>query len=443
MVHKRPTAWLRPFFALLALAGALALTGCGGGGGAPNNPYDPPEVPPVPPALIVLPDTANVYSGVPSSLTIASGTAPFQAFSSNSAVLPVPAIVSTSVSLLASSVAADENVTLTFRDATGQTTTAVITVKPSLLLPASITITGNPVCAGSGATLCSGQDGTATVTVTGPAGAPLAARSVRFDVVLGTFSLIGNNSAVPAQSLTVQTDQNGLAAVTIRVPVNAPTQFATLRATDITTGSSVVGQFTISQFINGNSVLSVIPTGTTTFTGRDSANCARAGQANFYIFGGTPPYTVATNFPTAVSLVGVPVLTSGGSFAVMPNGTCFTGLTFAITDAAGRTLLTPPTVDNVVGTAEPSSPLALVPGEFPIGGGTTTCNGNTFQFLISGGTGKYSASVTPGAGATGTASVPPPTSGTANVSFTGVAHGDFTVNVTDGINVVTGVIHCS
>jgi hypothetical protein len=440
MLHKRPNAWLRPLIALVAVAGALSLTGCGGGGGAPNNPYDNGAVTA---PLVVLPRAATVYSSVPTTLTLTGGTPPFLAFSSNSAVLPVPQQVSTTIPLLAGSVAADETVILTFRDATGQTTTATITVKPSLLLPASITITGNPLCSGSGAQLCSGQDGTATVKVTGVAGAPLAGRDVRFDVVLGTFSLIGNNSTVPAQSLTVQTDQNGNAAVTIRVPVNAATQFATLRATDVTTGSNVVGQFTIAQFVNGDAVLSVIPTGTTTFTGPDSAHCAATGQANFYIFGGTPPYTVATNFPTAVSLVGVPVLASGGSFAVAPNGTCFTGLTFAITDAAGRTLLTPPTVDNVEGTAEPIVPLAIIPTEFPIGGGKTTCNGNTFEFLISGGTGKYSASVSPGAGATGTATAPPPATGTVTVSFTGVAHGDFNVNVTDGTQIVTGKIHCS
>src|SRR5439155_22077774 len=244
-----------------------------------------------------------------------------------------------------------------------------------------------PVCGGSGSTLCSGQDGTATVKVTGAGNAPLAGRQIRFDVVLGTFSLISANSTSPAQSVSVLTDQNGLAVVTIRVPVDAATQFGTIRATDITTGSSVIAQFTIAQFINGNSVLSVIPTGKTTFTGPDDKTCASfPAQATFYIFGGTPPYMVQTNFPTAVSLFGVPVLTSGGGFGVAPNGTCFTGLTFAITDAAGRTLLTPPTVDNVVGTTPAVVPFSVVPSELPVGGGTTTCT-SSFQFVANGGSG--------------------------------------------------------
>jgi hypothetical protein len=439
MSKNRLTAWLRPALTLFALAGVFSLAGCGGGNGAPNNMFAPV----VNTTLTVLPTTVSAYSGVPTTVTITSGTEPFSAFSSDTAVLPVPSTVSTTIPILAATVATDQTVTLTIRDARGNQVDVPVTVHPSLLLPASITITGNPVCGGSGAQLCSGQDGTATVKVTGPAGAPLAGRQIRFDVVLGSFSLIAANSVTPAQSVTVLSDQNGLAAVTIRIPVNAVTQFGTIRATDLATGSTVIGQFTISQFVNGNSVLSVIPTGVTTFTGRDTATCSSGAQANFYIFGGTPPYMVATNFPTAVSLLGVPVLTSGGAFTVLTNGQCFTGLTFAITDAAGRTLLTPPTVDNVVGTAAPIVPLAIIPTQFPIGGGTTTCNANTFQFLISGGSGKYSASVSPVSGATGTATVPPPTSGAVNVSFSGPASGDFNVNVTDGTQVVTGTIHCS
>ena len=439
------TAWLRPALALFALAGIFSLAGCGGGNGAPNNPYVPPVVSPI---LTVLPAAVTVFSGVPSTVTITSGTGPFSAFSSNSAVLPVSSTVTNTIGLLASPVTTDQSVTLTIRDALGNQVDVPVTVHPSLLLPASITITGNPVCGGSGAQLCSGQDGTATVQITGTAGISAAGRQVRFDVVLGTFSLLTSNAAAPAQSVTVTTDQNGLAAVTIRVPVNAPTQFGTIRATDIASGSSVIGQFTISQFVNGNSVLSVIPTGVTTFTGPDSATCSSNAQASFYIFGGTPPYMVATNFPTAVSLAGVPVLTSGGAFTVITKGICFTGLTFAITDSAGRTLLTPPTVDNVVGTAAPVVPLAINPAEYPIGGGTIACStstaGATFSFLISGGSGKYSASVSPGAGATGTASANV-SGGTVNVSFTvpPIPHGNFNVNVTDGASVVTGTIHCS
>ena len=438
MWNNRLTAWLRPVFALFALAGALALTGCGGGNGAPNNMFATGGVAT---PLAVLPATATVFSGVPSTLTITGGAGPFTAFSNNSAVLPVTQEVSgTSIPLLGASVAADETVQITIRDANGQTVTVPVTVKPSLLLPASITITGNPVCGGSGAQLCSGQDGTATVTVTGIGGASIAGRQVRFDVVLGTYSLLATNAGVPAQSVTVTTDQNGLAAATIRVPVNAATQFATIRATDVATGSNVLGQFTIAQFINGNSVLSVIPTSVTTFLGPDPSHCASGGTATFYVFGGTPPYTVQTNFPTAVIFTGTPVLVSGGGFSISPTGQCFTGLTFAIKDSAGRTLLTPPTVDNVFGTTPTTPPPALVinPASYSATGTVTApCANKSFSFIVSGGTGTYTADASPA-----TVSTPnPPEGAPFQVTIPGV--GTFLLGVKSGSATVTATITCS
>jgi hypothetical protein len=423
MVANRLTAWLRSVLTLFALGGLLGLAACGGGGGSlAGNPYQSTGTT----TLTVLPAAATIFSGVPATLTVTSGTAPFSVFSSNAAILPVTSTSSTTIPLLAAPVSEDTLVTVTIQDASGLSTTIPVTVKPSLLLPASITITGNPVCAGSNATLCSGQDGTATVVVTGIGGAPLAGRAVRFDVVLGTFSLIAANSTQPAQSVTVQTDQNGLAAVTLRVPANAPTQFATLRATDVASQSTVLGQFTIAQFVNGNSVLSVIPTGTTTFTGPDNTKCSSGAQANFYIFGGTPPYTVQTNFPGAINLAGSPVQTSGGSFTITSNGTCFTGLTFAITDAAGRTLLTSPLVDNVVGTTAPVLPLTITPTSF-----TGACEGKTLNFLATGGSGTYNAALSV---STGNPAITV-SGGTITASFTAtpsVAGQTFNVNVSSG-----------
>jgi hypothetical protein len=444
MPGYRMTAWLRPLLTLAALAGVLSLAACGGGNGAPSQVINGGGVTP----LSITPASATTYSGNPFTFVVTGGTQPYTVISSDQAALPVVGtLTGNTLIVVPGNVGVDTPVTLSIRDTGGRTATAAVTVRPALLLPASITITGNPNCGGSGATLCSGQDGTATVQLLGPAGAPLSGRQVRFDVVQGDFSISSTAAGQPlVQSMTVTTDQNGNAAVRLVVPTTAATQFATIRATDVTGGSSVVGQFTISQFVNGNSVLSVIPTGVTTFTGPDTATCSSGASATFYVFGGTPPYTVATNFPTAISFSGNPVLRSGGGFTITTNGQCFTGLTFAITDATGRTLLTPPTASNVFGTTAPVVPLAINPTEFPIGGGTTACALNsTFQFLVSGGTGKYSASVSPGASATGAVpTVPPPTGGTVTASFSsGPGHGDFIVNVTDGVQVRSGTIHCS
>jgi hypothetical protein len=386
MPGYRLIAWLRPLLTLAAMAGVLSLAACGGGNGSPSSGTTATP-------LTITPATATTYSGNPFTFLVTGGTQPYAILSSDQSALPVVGtLTGNTLVVVPGSVGVDTPVTLSIRDASGQATSAAVTVKPALLLPASITITGNPNCGASGATLCSGQDGTASVVLTGPAGAPLAGRDVRFDVVQGNFSLSSTAPGQPlVQSLTVTTDQNGNAAVRIVVPTTAATQIATIRATDVTGGSSGVGQFTIAQFVNGNSVLSIIPTGVTTFTGPDTSQCSNGASASFFVFGGTPPYTIATNFPTAISISGAPVMRSGGAFTITTNGTCFTGLTFAITDAAGRTLLTPPTASNVLGTTAPVSPLTITPT-------TQTCTANAtnnFDFLVTGGAGTFSAILTP------------------------------------------------
>jgi hypothetical protein len=388
MPGYRLTTWLRPLLTLVALAGALSLAACGGGNGAPSQVINGGGVTP----LAITPSVATTYSGNAFTFTVTGGTQPYTIISSDQAAMPVVGTLDGNVLVVVpGKVGADTPVTLTVRDASGQVASAAITVRPALLLPASITITGNPNCGDSGADLCSGQDGTASVQLTGPAGAPLAGRAVRFDVVQGAYSISSTAPGQPlVQTLTVTTDQNGNAAVRLVVPANAATQIATIRATDVTDGSSVVGQFTIAQFVDGSSVLTVIPTGKTTFTGPDTARCSNGGQATFYIFGGTPPYTVATNFPSAVNISGTPVQRSGGGFTITTTGQCVTGLTFAITDATGRTVLAPPTVDNVLGTTPPPPQTLLVT---PLGGTTISCSNGQAQFAVTQGTAPFFVAV--------------------------------------------------
>ncbi|MBS0326517.1 MAG: hypothetical protein JSS46_08230 [Proteobacteria bacterium] len=436
MHAHRPTGWLRPLLTLAALAGVLSLAACGGGGGSPNNPYQPGGG-----ALTITPASASGYSGVPFTLTISGGTPPYTAASSNPALLAVPAEASgTSLVVLPGTVATATGVAFTVTDSLGRQQTSTFTVNPMLFLPASITITGNTNCAASGATLCSGQDGTASVQVTGPGGGPLANRPVRFDVVQGNFT-ISPPGGSPVTSLVVNTDQNGNATVRLVVAVSAPTQIATISATDVTSGSQVLGQFTIAQYTNGASLLTVIPS-TVTFTGPDSANCTAGAQASFYIFGGTPPYTVVASFPQAVTIRGAPVLSSGGGFTITTTGICVNPMTLVITDATGRTA-TSPTVINQTNTSVQPPPPALVvtPGSLSTGVGACS-SGSSFTFLASGGTGTYANAVNPEAGATGTATVTP-SGANVTVSFSTAATGVFDVNVSSGSQVVLAKLKCN
>ncbi|MCC7215903.1 MAG: hypothetical protein IT517_03965, partial [Burkholderiales bacterium] len=187
MVERRFSAWLRGATALFAVAGILALAGCGGGSGAPNNPYTPP--PPVIPPLTLLPDALTVYPGTPVTLTVYGGVAPYRAFSTNASVLPVATSVSgETIVLLANNVPATTGVAITVQDAVGTVSLpAGISVQPAPLLPSSISVNANPnpACETTEGNLCSGSTGTALVTVTGAGGAGIKGRQVRFDVVQG------------------------------------------------------------------------------------------------------------------------------------------------------------------------------------------------------------------------------------------------------------------
>src|SRR5438477_2719831 len=412
--------WLRPTLALCMLAGLLALGGCGGGSGAPNNPFAPGPATVGP--LFVLPPTAVVYSHTPATLQISGGAPPYQAFSSNSAVLPVAQNVDTGVVvLIGGEVAADTAAVITVQDAIGQTATSSVTVRPAPLFN-TLTVVPSRTACGTNA-VCSGDTATATVMVSGVAGGGIPNRQVRFDVVLGAFGIQSSNPGQPlVSSLTVVTDGTGTARVVLQSAVNVPTQPAQIRATDVTTGNSVTAAFTIVQQTNGSAILSVVPTDAT-ITGPDKVTCSAGARVDYFIYGGTPPYTVAPTFPQAIIMVNTTVSTPGGSFEVITNGTCVDPLTFTIVDATGRQTTT--LLHNLVGTATPPVP----PGpDFAVSPATQTgtlarCVGNSFTFVISGGTAPFNVAVLPPPG------IPAPTVTPASVAAT---PGFFTVSAFSG-----------
>ncbi len=255
--NRMKAGLLRPILALLALAGLLALGGCGGGSGAPNNPFAQQPAPIGP--LFVLPPTLTAYSHTPATLTVSGGAPPYQAFTGNQSLLPVTQIVNgDTIVLLPNDVAAATPVVITVQDSIGQTATSTVTVSPA---PLFNTLTITPARAACGAnTVCSGDIATATVTVAGTGGAGIPNRQVKFDVVTGAFFILSNNPAQPLVStLTVVSDANGVATVVLQAAVNAPTQPAILRATEVSSGNSVNGVFTIVQQTSGSAILSVVP----------------------------------------------------------------------------------------------------------------------------------------------------------------------------------------
>jgi hypothetical protein len=360
-----------------------------------------PEVSTPPPPLAILPASSIVFSGVPATLSVTGGVPPYTAFSSNPAVLPVAAAVSNGViALLPATVAADTTVTVSIRDAVGTTATASVIVRPAAFLNA-LTITPNATNCGTNA-ICSGQTGTATVTLQAPGGGPAAGRQVRFDVVAGPFGFVSGATTVP--SLLVTSDVAGHASAIILANVDAPTQFAQLRVTDIESGQQLTGSFVIQQITNGSSILTVIPTDVT-IVGPFVGECSVGARVDYYIYGGTPPYRVTSSFPAAGIIFNSPVTASGGFFEFETNGTCVDPLTFSIVDATGRQTTT--LLRNVEGTTEPPEPpgpgpTALTvnpPSNYTRTVGPANCPSELFNFGVGSGTPPYSVFTNP-AGAT-------------------------------------------
>src|SRR6266700_5259345 len=281
--------WLQLALAAVALGALAILGGCGGGSGAPNNPFAPPPTTPGP--LSILPSAPTVFANTPTILTITGGVPPYFVVSSNTAILPIGASVTNgTIVLLPANVLADTAVVITVQDSAGTKASATVTVKPAPIFNA-LTITPASAACGTN-TICSGQTATAKVTVTGAGGVGLPNRQVRFAVVTGAFAIQSNDPANPLVStLTVVSDQFGVAQVIIQATPGAPTQLALLRATELTTGNQQTAQFTIVQTINGSAVLSVVPSDVT-FIGADTTQCTNNFRADYYIFGGTPPYQV-------------------------------------------------------------------------------------------------------------------------------------------------------
>ncbi len=328
-------------------------------------------LPSTPIPLSLLPTTATVYNNTPATLTVFGGTPPYQAFSTNSVVLPVARNVVTDQILLApANVDADTTVTVTVVDASGTTATATVTVKPAPLLN-TLTITPTPASpgVGCGSAVCAGQTASVTVLVRNLAGAGIQGRAVRFENVQGNYQFFTSGPGQPetfANSITVTTGQDGLAVVRLRADVNAPTQVALIRATELTTGNILNSSFIIAQFTDGAGTLTAIPT-TWTVTGADSTNCAANIPVTYYIFGGTPPYRIQSTLPNYANIVPTLVQTNGGGFTAILTGTVCSpspGTSITITDATGRTISVQ--LINGLGTGNPATnfnAIQFVPGD--------------------------------------------------------------------------------
>ena len=384
-------------------------------------------------ALAVSPGTADVFPDVPVTFTVTGGTPAYSAFSSNSVALPITATVAgATFTVVANSVTADTAVDITVRDAANKSTTAKANVRPAVLNNVVTFLPVGPTGTGCGSGLCSGGDAQVTVKAV-LNGVVLRARPIRFDAYSGNFQIVTPGTGVLVSTLVVNTDERGEAVVRITAAPAAATQTATIQSTDTISGLSRRYNFNIIQQTSGAGILSILPAGSVTITGLKGApgqigSCPNGARVDYYVYGGTPPYSVASPAPAFATPFSTPVATSGGSFGVLVTG-CGT-VAMLVTDASGRVIESPQIIaERGADNSATSIPLTIVPPTMTIG-----CGQSASVSLI--GSGTFISSVTtPGASPNFTVS---PTSGPlpATVTFTRTNIG--TVPTSIIINFVSG-----
>jgi hypothetical protein len=423
---------------------ASILAGCGGGGAA-TGPAQPGS------ALLILPSTGSIYAGVPHTFTISGGRAPYTVSSSEPSLLPVPATVNgTSFTVVANNpgvvdpstdplVIPSRTVTIQVRDAfTGSTVSGTYNVLQNFLTGYGVSFT--PIaCSGITPTPSAGNTGTAVpagcevavqfnATTSGNLGAD---RQFRLEAIRGPFIFVDAVTGVTGNSIVVTSDHRGRVNAIIRTLAGSPTQVAVIRITELTTRVFTDTLFTITG-AGAGATLVVIPA-SVTFTGPNNQTCG-TGDADVYVFDGTPPYSATSTNPNIV-VVPMDPNSNPGVFrirAVNPN-VCLTA-SVIITDRFGaRTTVTVVTAAGAnAPPAPPPPPVTTSPATMTLG-----C-GQSGSVSVTGGVPPYStSSPTPGVTAAVVGSTLTVTR--AAVGSTGAATPSTTapVNVTDGATIAT------
>ncbi len=355
---------------LLTACVAVLLNACGSG--AVSSSSDPTL------AFVVSPSSATAYSGVPATFAISGGGArvPYQITSSNATLLPVPTapISDAQFVLTPATVSTDQSVTITVMDQAGKTATSSITIQPNLI-NGDITITGTappefPTCAGAGM-ICAGQSGTASLTVS-QFGAPARGRSVRFEVVQGSYRFpVDIAQTAFSTTITVTSDESGRATTVLRADTGASPQIATIRATDVLTGAFRIATFYIKQStVSGGEFVTVPPEWTV--TGSFAGNCP-SGSVDYLIFGGTPPYDIRSSAPAMANVFPPRTAVENPSRFTVSFPPPFSPATcgkvsFTVTDATGLSIQPTLTIAQGTGT-QPTPVINLSPDTVALGCG--------------------------------------------------------------------------
>jgi len=385
------TAYAALWSPALRLGGALLaaiLLGSCGSGAVSNQVVDPDRI-------TILPGTATLFSGLPTTFSITGGVPPYIVTSSNQAVVPLSGPVNSgALVVVPNAVLADTTVVLTVRDSSTTTATNATLVVKANGVNNDITITPSGTQGGSCApAVCSGGDAEVRATLS-VGGVPLSGHTARLEVVSGDFRFITTPPGSTVEQLStvidVTSDQLGDVRARIRALADAPNQTALVQVTDLDSGAFRRSSFLIAQSTGTSPGFFVTPS-SIEFSGRFTGQCATGISGNFFIFGGVPPYSVLNTAPNAFTTSDNIVEESGEGFQITTRGVCATDAGFVVRDAQGRTITV--TASNIEGTTTPD-PITVAPTSVTL----TSCISSASATIAGGtGPGTYFVSVSSGA----------------------------------------------
>lgn len=377
--HSLRTSLAGSAFALVA---AMLLASCGGGGAAGNNTGG---------NLVVAPNNATFYAGVPATMTVAGGRRPYRITSSEPGIFPVPSEVNASSFTVVPSNPGviDDNITagqlprrtvhITAIDAENNFQNADIEVAQNFLTGYGLSFASNCPVANGGTTSPPGCAGGETIVRLTPTfnGALVGLRTLRIDTERGPVTWLFPNGQPAGNSITLTTDHEGKAFAVFRADAGVATQFVIFRVTDVETGVSSLEQFILTG-IPIASALTIIPD-QFEFSGADTATCG-TGSAQFLVFDGVPPYKAVSSFgEVAVNPSTSDDQPGAFTFNISNPNVCLSKATIIVTDS--RLARGTVEIDTKAGSGTPPPPaLRAVPASV-----TLTCAAPTANVQLTGG----------------------------------------------------------
>ena len=317
----RDNAFRSSLLGLLATFAAALLASCGGGGST-NNDLSVQGGP-----LGVNGGTA--YAGVPFTLVITGGRAPYTLSSSEPGIFPLPlqtsansiAVIPSNPGVVDTGLKPEDlqgrTANVTVHDSSVQTASSKVFVGQNFLTGYGITLTPNncpPPPSGSTAVVTACAGGTTAIRFSAIFGGALGGNRVfTLQVLRGNYSIRNPATGQSGSSITTNSDHDGTVTALIDVNNGAPSQVAVIRIIDAATGVYADEVFLISAAVTGTNTLSAVP-GTITFNGVLATDCG-GGTADVLIFDGTPPYT-AISPDNRVSITPATSNTNPGRFTI-------------------------------------------------------------------------------------------------------------------------------